>query len=565
MPKVVLPPVTGGLNISQINDNFAKISDAFDEGVLWRDNPVGEPNTMQNDLDMNGQRIYNLPQPLLPHEPARLIDIGTGGGGPVGPVNASDVVFTPFKTITSTNAQGSIEQLKDERDVTQSSLSSLITTVSGVQTQVTTNSNDIAAVEGDIVDIEADIVALQASIGTTVQYSRNDIPTVNIPVGVSAIRTVGYSTPGDGGEALYKRVLSEPARPGKVRSLDGAWWQLVSWPINVRMFGAVGNGVADDTQAFKDAYQYFKTGTEMQGGKICIPRGHYILKDEWVFEGVDHVTNYWIEGDGFLNTWLDFSQAPAGKNGIVFNGASQIYLGRLFITGAPHNGIVLNQSFGSFVSQVKLSEMRVQGHGADGVYSNNSYLISMDDVWCVGNVGNGFSFVGNHTSIIADRVYASNNGGSGHYINGAVYIKYNAQSDGNAFYGYQLSNIRGGVINAPGTEGNGSTGFMIQSGVRTANIFSEYQGVEGLVISGAFNLRNGQTASVSNSFIMEAYNGVPIKVTLIGCVEDLLPGRSSITLDGTNGAIDITLLDVPLKANIVQAGTVKIKNINSLF
>lgn len=75
MSKIDLPTIKGGFNLSRINDNFDKIETALNEKVLYRDVPDGEPNQMENDLDMNGQRIYNLPEPQTELEPARKKDI----------------------------------------------------------------------------------------------------------------------------------------------------------------------------------------------------------------------------------------------------------------------------------------------------------------------------------------------------------------------------------------------------------------------------------------------------------------------------------------------------------
>lgn len=75
MSKIDLNNVAGGFNLSKINDNFQKIEDALNNGALWRDNPDGEPNQMKNDLDMNGNRIYNLPAPVAENEPARYKEI----------------------------------------------------------------------------------------------------------------------------------------------------------------------------------------------------------------------------------------------------------------------------------------------------------------------------------------------------------------------------------------------------------------------------------------------------------------------------------------------------------
>lgn len=52
--------VSGFLTTSQNNQNFTDIEDEFQTGPLYRNNPTGEPNEMNNDLDMNGYNILNL-------------------------------------------------------------------------------------------------------------------------------------------------------------------------------------------------------------------------------------------------------------------------------------------------------------------------------------------------------------------------------------------------------------------------------------------------------------------------------------------------------------------------
>lgn len=84
--------------------------------------------------------------------------------------------------------------------------------------------------------------------------TRSQIELQDIPIYLDSIRTNGYSTAGDGGGALYKRVGSEPSHAGKVQSADGAWWELAEHFINPLMFGAIGNGVADDAAPVLNAY-----------------------------------------------------------------------------------------------------------------------------------------------------------------------------------------------------------------------------------------------------------------------------------------------------------------------
>lgn len=59
MAKIDLTPITNANNLSNINSNFTKLAAELNDKVLYRDNPFGEPNQMENSLDMNGNDILN--------------------------------------------------------------------------------------------------------------------------------------------------------------------------------------------------------------------------------------------------------------------------------------------------------------------------------------------------------------------------------------------------------------------------------------------------------------------------------------------------------------------------
>lgn len=73
MAKINLPPITTGAysNVS-LNNRFQQIEDALNDGVLWRDNPAGEPNAMSNPLDMADNKILNLSDAEFDHEAVNL-------------------------------------------------------------------------------------------------------------------------------------------------------------------------------------------------------------------------------------------------------------------------------------------------------------------------------------------------------------------------------------------------------------------------------------------------------------------------------------------------------------
>jgi hypothetical protein len=100
-----------------------------------------------------------------------------------------------------------------------------------------------------------------AALGNAVhQYdTRAQAIAAVIPAGVGLVLLLGRGFPGDLGGGLYKKL---GGAPGAVRSWHwqntaaGTWWQLVERTVNPRMFGSVGNNVADDYQPLRDCGEY---------------------------------------------------------------------------------------------------------------------------------------------------------------------------------------------------------------------------------------------------------------------------------------------------------------------
>lgn len=65
MAKIVLDNVVSGYDLSKINVNFQRIAEQINNNILFRQVGVGETNSLLQNLDANGNRIYNLPDPVL--------------------------------------------------------------------------------------------------------------------------------------------------------------------------------------------------------------------------------------------------------------------------------------------------------------------------------------------------------------------------------------------------------------------------------------------------------------------------------------------------------------------
>ena len=61
MAKLTIPNISSGFNsTTTLNNAFDAIESELNSKVLYRNNPAGEPNQMENDLDMNGYSILNV-------------------------------------------------------------------------------------------------------------------------------------------------------------------------------------------------------------------------------------------------------------------------------------------------------------------------------------------------------------------------------------------------------------------------------------------------------------------------------------------------------------------------
>ena len=61
MAKLTISDITSGYaSTTALNATFNTIEDHFNNQVLYRRNPSGEPNQMFNDIDMNNNRLLNV-------------------------------------------------------------------------------------------------------------------------------------------------------------------------------------------------------------------------------------------------------------------------------------------------------------------------------------------------------------------------------------------------------------------------------------------------------------------------------------------------------------------------
>lgn len=229
MSKISFNEIVNNFNLTAINENFDRIATELNTKVFYRDNPVGEPNSLNNNIDVNSKQIINLAAPTNDNDAARLKDVQNAISGAT---SANLITFAPVGSISATNVQAAIAELAAEGSGVGS-----FNGRTGVVTLLNTDVN--------------------GALGYTAA------PTVNPTfTGIVTVPTVTY--PDNSTKAASTAFVNTA-----VTAIAGS----APTYTNVKDFGAVGDGVTNNNTAFTNAIIAAKASTAKS---LYIPPGHYL-------------------------------------------------------------------------------------------------------------------------------------------------------------------------------------------------------------------------------------------------------------------------------------------------
>lgn len=210
-------------SVANINNNFARVKTALVD-VIGRSGDL--PNQMNADLDMNSHDILNI-------DTLQVNDITIDGTDPTGILErALDAVLI---------AEGSAERAELEAAEAIAAADIAEAAAIAAEQSALEAANSASSIQG-LLDSRA--------------FAISSYHPITAP---NSIRVSGYATAGDGGGALYKKVVSEPTHVGKMPILlDDAvttvWYEIEEAIMRPEMFGVLGAGAAADTTIFRNAF-----------------------------------------------------------------------------------------------------------------------------------------------------------------------------------------------------------------------------------------------------------------------------------------------------------------------
>jgi hypothetical protein len=188
------------------------------------------------------------------------------------------------------------------------------------------------------------------------------------------VAAAGYHTPGDGGGGLFVWQASSEDKPDRGLLFGnaeqaGRWRRVHDGPINVRMFGARGDGRSDDTAAIQAAID------AAAGAELRIPAGHWLVNRTLRFRTPPdrHSPGLKIAGDGMNATVIDCR--------VTDGPALSIEQGRGYVFGQ-----------GGFIRDIEfIAPNAPAGHEQDGIVMSGAWLYTLQRVTIRNFRGNGLS------------------------------------------------------------------------------------------------------------------------------------------------------------------------------
>ena len=258
------------------------------------------------------------------------------------------------------------------------------------------------------------------------------------------VRTYGYYSSGDGGSALYKirlRTVEDTPDGATIIALNDLLLVaelIVDNKLNVKQFGAKGDGVNDDTEAIQKAINLLRVTprTEKDYSELYFPDGNYLVTDTLTIDNCRH---------------------------------SKIY-GKCTITANINKPIIeITSSMWLYIDDL-IIEQQNAGSDSSCLKIRNSYILKINEIFAKGGdkgvdvVGNNITFDGCSFRNARINFYTQSQGNNTQ--NTLINCSIEGATDYNLYFGWLTSFYGLWVVQNCYIEGNATSQFYLKNGIR---------------------------------------------------------------------------------------------------
>jgi hypothetical protein len=326
---------------------------------------------------------------------------------------------------------------------------------------------------------------------------------------------------------------------------------------DVTDYGAVGNGVHDDTVAIQEAINTAVSDTN--GGVILFPPGVFLISSALTV--YPHIT-FTGSGAGVADgsgggeglAISEISQSSTTANAISGTDVYDFSINSLTISGPGSGsgiGVALSLSTDGDSRYITMDNIAVQNFGSDGIKIDTLIVSSFSDVICYGNGGFGFNLHASNssaaTSTTFNSCWAHDNVLAGWSVDHMVYSSFVAcATDTNGQQGWLINNCQSVGFYSCGAESNTGNPYKIQGAcynVTLVSCWSFHNSSIALYVTGdsiatgiiGFH-ENTPTGSPTASIKVDAGSTATITGMYVITATSLAAGTTTVLNDGGGNA-----------------------------
>lgn len=272
---------------------------------------------------------------------------------------------------------------------------------------------------------------------------------------------------------------------------------------DVMSYGAIGDGVADDTAALQAA---INAASAAGGGIVYLPSAAYLITSALTVKS--YVT---MRGEGMASTVI--RQSTTSSSALYGVNLEFVKIEDLMLDG-PNSGTGAGMYFtgsgsGIYVFYLSVRNVMVRRFGSDGIRVKDPVMCDFINVTSKENRSAGFYLSDGGTSCSFQSCFAHHNG-NGFRFDDMHYCALDACGADNNINGYKLEGCTTFTLNGCGNEANSVDGAQITAGTDSVTLNSFYTNSPGSrcisVVGGSKNVlianaKLGGNPGTATSFI----------------------------------------------------------------